>query len=386
MASSADPKFIVLLACEPSADALGAALARAWQTADSEVKLVGMAGPLMRAAGVQALWLMESVSVMGLWEVLKHYPRLKRLQQSMIAELLALKPDMVLGIDGPDFNIPIESAMKAAQIPAYHWVAPTVWAWRPKRAQRIAQQTDGLLCLFPFEPPYFTIHGLDAAFVGHPLADRLPQQGNRVAVRQALGWSAEEPVLALLPGSRRSEWHYHAPLFWQTVRQLRECHPKLRFVVPCLHERMQQALAASTGDLSIEWVIAAEGASKVLQAADVALVASGTATLETALCHTPMVVAYRMHSLSFWIMNRLRQTPWVSLPNILTNRPLVAEYLQRQATPDNLCQAIDRLLTDAVARETQLAAFELLHQQLAKNAALQAQATLVSWWQEHAHV
>lgn len=382
MASFADsPKLVVLLAAEPSADALGASIAQAWQTHDPSVRLVGMAGPLMRAAGVEDWWQMEQVSVMGLWEVLKQYPRLKRLQTEVKKRLLAEKPDCVLGIDGPDFNLAIESVLRQAAIPSYHLVAPTVWAWRPGRAARMAEKTDGLLCLFPFEPPYFLVHDLPAVAIGHPLADQLPLIPDKLVARQALGIEADAKVLAVLPGSRRSEWQYNAPLFWQTISQLQQQDAELVVLVPCLHERMQQTLMASAGDASVRFVIAQQGARQVLTAADVALVASGTATLETALCHTPMVVAYRMHWLSHAIIRRLLRTRWIALPNIIANRGVVPELLQSDATPEALVAALSPLLNDDSARQAQLSWFEQMHQQLKRNAAQSAVAQLIQWWQ-----
>ncbi len=382
MASFADsPKLVVLLAAEPSADALGASIAQAWQTHDPSVRLVGMAGPLMRVAGVEDWWQMEQVSVMGLWEVLKQYPRLKRLQTEVMNRLLSEKPDCVLGIDGPDFNLAIESVLRQAAIPSYHLVAPTVWAWRPGRAARMAEKTDGLLCLFPFEPPYFLVHDLPAVAIGHPLADQLPLIPDKLSARQSLGIEADAKVLAVLPGSRRSEWQYNAPLFWQTISQLQQQDAELVVLVPCLHERMQQTLMASANGLSVRFVIAQQGARQVLTAADVALVASGTATLETALCHTPMVVAYRMHWLSHAIISRLLRTRWIALPNIIANRGVVPELLQSDATPEALVAALSPLFNDASAREVQLSWFEQMHQQLKHNAAQTAVAQLIQWWQ-----
>lgn len=382
MALFADsPKLVVLLAAEPSADALGASIAQAWQTHDPSVRLVGMAGPLMRAAGVEDWWQMEQVSVMGLWEVLKQYPRLKRLQTEVMNRLLSEKPDCVLGIDGPDFNLAIESVLRQAAIPSYHLVAPTVWAWRPGRAARMAEKTDGLLCLFPFEPPYFLVHDLPAVAIGHPLADQLPLIPDKLSARQALGIEDNAKVLAVLPGSRRSEWQYNAPLFWQTIRQLQQQNAELVVLVPCLHERMQQTLMASANGLSVRFVIAQQGARQVLTAADVALVASGTATLETALCHTPMVVAYRMHWLSHGIIRRLLRTRWIALPNIIANRGVVPELLQSDATPEALVAALSSLFNDASARQAQLSWFEQMHQQLKRNAAQTAVAQLIQWWQ-----
>lgn len=382
MASFADsPKLVVLLAAEPSADALGASIAQAWQTHDPSVRLVGMAGPLMRAAGVEDWWQMEQVSVMGLWEVLKQYPRLKRLQTEVMNRLLSEKPDCVLGIDGPDFNLAIESFLRQAAIPSYHLVAPTVWAWRPGRAARMAEKTDGLLCLFPFEPPYFLVHDLPAVAIGHPLADQLPLMPDKLSARQSLGIEADAKVLAVLPGSRRSEWQYNAPLFWQTISQLQQQDAELVVLVPCLHERMQQTLMASANGLSVRFVIAQQGARQVLTAADVALVASGTATLETALCHTPMVVAYRMHWLSHAIIRRLLRTRWIALPNIIANRGVVPELLQSDATPEALVVALSSLFNDASVRQAQLSWFEQMHQQLKRNAAQTAVTQLIQWWQ-----
>lgn len=383
MASSASPKRVVLLAAEPSADALGASVAEAWRVAFPDVQLLGMAGPLMRAAGVQALWRMEEVSVMGLFEVLKHYRRLKRLQMQMIETLKAMKPDLVLGIDGPDFNLTIESALRDANIPSYHFVAPTVWAWRPGRALKMAERTDGLLCLFPFEPPYFLVHGLAAASVGHPLADRLPLVPDKTAARMALNIATDVPVLAVLPGSRRGEWQYNAPAFWDAVSLLLMQYPSLQVLVPCLNARMQQVLSAGVKDLPIHWMITEAGASQVLTAADVALVASGTATLETALCHTPMVVGYRMHWLSHRIITAMLKTRWIALPNIIANRGVVPELLQSQATGAALAAEVSKLLSpSSELRQVQLNWFDTLHNLLHCNAAATAVTQLISWWRE----
>lgn len=382
MASFVDsPKLVVLLAAEPSADALGASMAQFWKYQDPSVRLVGMAGPLMRAQGVEDWWQMEQVSVMGLLEVLKHYRRLKRLQTEIKLRLAEASPDLVLGIDGPDFNLDIESFLRHCNIPSYHLVAPTVWAWRPGRAAKMAEKTDGLLCLFPFEPPYFLVHDLPAVSIGHPLADQLPLIADKLAARQALGIDPDVKVLAVLPGSRRGEWQYNAPVFWQAIAELKQQQPNLVVLVPCLHERMKQTLMASAGDLSVRFVVAEQGARQVVTAADVALVASGTATLETALCHTPMVVSYRMHWLSHAIISRLLRTRWIALPNIIANRGIVPELLQDQATPSKLANALLPLLTEEKARQAQLTVFDEIHHQLKRNAAQSAVEQLIQWWQ-----
>lgn len=382
MASFVDsPTLVVLLAAEPSADALGASMAQFWKYQDPSARLVGMAGPLMRAQGVEDWWHMEQVSVMGLLEVLKHYRRLKRLQTEIKLRLAEASPDLVLGIDGPDFNLDIESFLRQRNIPSYHLVAPTVWAWRPGRAAKMAEKTDGLLCLFPFEPPYFLVHDLPAVSIGHPLADQLPLIADKLAARQALGIDPDVKVLAVLPGSRRGEWQYNAPVFWQAIAELKQQQPNLVVLVPCLHERMKQTLMASAGDLSVRFVVAEQGARQVVTAADVALVASGTATLETALCHTPMVVSYRMHWLSHAIISRLLRTRWIALPNIIANRGIVPELLQDQATPSKLANALLPLLTEEKARQAQLTVFDEIHHQLKRNAAQSAVEQLIQWWQ-----
>lgn len=344
---------------------------------------MGMAGPRMRSAGVEPLWQMEEVAVMGLWEVLKHYPRLRRLQKSMMRDLSVLRPSFVLGIDGPDFNLPIEAYLKHHHaISVYHFVAPTVWAWRAGRSAKLARQTDGLLCLFPFEPPYFLLHDLRAVAVGHPLADRLPLTPDRSLARQRLGIADKVRVLAVLPGSRSSEWRYHAPVFFAVVAQLCQQYPDLHVLVPCLHERMKAYLLPLVGALPITLVSALQGASEVLTASDLALVVSGTATLETALCHTPMIIAYQMHPISWWIMSRLARISWVGLPNILANASIVPEYLQADMKPDVLAGALSYLFENEQARHAQCVWFEQLHQQLQANTAKTSVDTLLEWWRE----
>jgi lipid-A-disaccharide synthase len=217
--------------------------------------------------------------------------------------------------------------------------------------------------------------------IGHPLADQLPVLADKATARQALGIDSDIKVLAVLPGSRRGEWHYNAPLFWQTIAELKQQQPDLRVLVPCLHERMKQSLMASAGNLAVSFVVAEQGARQVVTAADVALVASGTATLETALCHTPMVVAYRMHWLSHAIISRMLRTRWIALPNIIANRGIVPELLQHQVTPSNLVNALLPLLSDEKTRQAQLTVFDDIHHQLKRNAAQSAVAQLIQWWQ-----
>jgi lipid-A-disaccharide synthase len=247
----------------------------------------------------------------------------------------------------------------------------------------MAEKTMGLLCLFPFEPPYFQVHDLPATFIGHPLAQRLPLVPDKHALRVALGLN-DAPVVALLPGSRRSEWRYHAALFFDVVRKMQQTQPDIQVIVPCLHEHMKDTLMPFAQDLSILWMVDAQGASQALTSADVALVVSGTASLETALCHTPMVVAYRMHALSHAIISRLLLSRWVALPNIVANSTIVPEFLQSQATVDTLSQAVTRLLCDDAARAAQCRAFDVIHQQLMPPSDHIAAQTLIDWWRMYA--
>lgn len=382
MASSVNPQLVVLLAVEPSADALGAELAVVLRARFPDVVLMGMAGPRMRSAGVEALWQMEEVSVMGLWEVLKHYPRLRRLQKSVMRQLADLRPSFVLGIDGPDFTLPIEAYLKRQAIPVYHFVAPTVWAWRAGRAEKIARQTNGLLCLFPFEPPYFLLHELRAVSVGHPLADRLPLIPDKREARQSLGLAEGATYLAVLPGSRGSEWRYHATVFIDTIKQMSQAYPDMRVLIPCLHEQMRDYFMPLVAGLPVQLILSPEGASQVLTASDVALVVSGTATLEAALCHTPMVIAYQMHPVSWWIMTKMATTSWAGLPNILANASVVPEYLQTEMRAENLVPALSYLLDNPQARKAQLSWFEQIHHQLRLDTAQTAVTRLIEWWHD----
>jgi len=353
--SSATPPLrrIAIVAGEASGDQLGADLIEALRARHPGLEILGMAGPRMAAAGCRALAQVDELAVMGLVEVLRHYPRLRRLRGRLIDELLAARPDVLIGIDVPDFTLEIERRAKAAGIPAVHYVCPQVWAWRPGRLPKIRAAVDLVLALFPFEVPFLAAHGIEAAFVGHPLADRIPAEPNRAAARAALlpGEPATEgPLLAVLPGSRRQELARHAELFLAAARELATRRAGTRVVLGAVNATAARELDArlagwppSAGPLPR---IVTGRSTELLAAADVALVASGTVTLEAALSGTPAVVAYRLAPLSWWWLRRAVKVAHVALPNLLFGERVLPELLQDEATPDTLAAALEAWLAD----------------------------------------
>ena len=340
---------VAIIAGEASGDQLGGDLNTALRARHPTLDVLGMAGPKMLAAGCRALAGIDELAVMGLVEVLRHYPRLHALRRRLTAELLAARPDVLIGIDVPDFTLEIERQARVAGIPAVHYVCPQVWAWRSGRLPAIRQSTDLILTLFPFEVPFLARHGIDAEFVGHPLADRIPLNLDRVAARRALFPGADDgPLIALMPGSRRQELARHVGLFLRAAAELHRGRPDVRYVIGAVNEagaafiRTQAATLVPTLPLEI----VPGRASDLLAAADAALLASGTVTLEAALCGTPSVVAYRLAAPSYWLMRRAVKVPHVALPNLLLDERLMPEYLQNAATPSALASALGAWLDD----------------------------------------
>jgi lipid-A-disaccharide synthase len=284
--------------------------------------------------------------------------------------LLDEPPVAFIGVDAPDFNLGLEARLKAAGIKTIHFVCPSIWAWRGGRAKKMAASCDHVLCLFPFEPQLLHAHGVPASFVGHPLADAIPLQTPRDISRQALGLGASEPVVALLPGSRRSEIHYIAPAFLQAAKLMHGQRPELRFVLPLapgLRQMVEPLVAAHAAGLPLQLL---DGQSHpALAACDVTLIASGTATLEAALFKRPMVIGYNMHPISWQIMKRMRYQPWVGLPNILCRDFCVPELIQNDCNPPALAQATLRWLDDAAASARVAQRFEELHHLLRRDTA-----------------
>lgn len=342
---------IAIVAGEASGDRLGAELIAAIRARAPDAQFIGMAGPAMLAAGCAALAHINQLSVMGVTEVLRSYPRLRRLRAALGAAFLANPPDVFVGIDVPDFNLGLAHRLKQVGIPTVHYVCPQAWAWRPGRARHLGASVSRLLALLPFEVEFFARHGIDCRFVGHPLADSLPLAPDRAAARAALGVAPGLPLVALLPGSRSQEVSRLAPTFAAGVAALAQRRGPLEVVACAAHAGqladLRLAMAGAAPGLKIEYVHGR--AQELLTAADVALVASGTATLEALLCRAPMVVGYRLAPLSYHIIRRMVSIPRIALPNILAAEALVPELIQHELTP----RAIERELAawlDAAAR------------------------------------
>jgi len=359
---------IALVAGEASGDILGSGLMRAIKARHPDVEFIGVGGPLMEAEGMVSHFPMERLSVMGLVEVLGRLRELLAKRKELVQTLIDQKPDVFIGIDAPDFTLNIELQLRRAGIKTVHYVSPSVWAWRQKRVLKIREGCDLMLTLLPFEARFYEEKGVPVKFVGHPLADTIPLQADRAAARVELGLG-EGPVVALMPGSRGGEVGRLGGLFFDTAERLLVSRPGIKFVLPCAspqrREQIEQLLAGR--DLS---VLLLDGRSHVaLAACDAVLIASGTATLEALLYKRPMVVAYRMAPITFWILKRLVKSPYVSLPNLLAQRMLVPELLQDDASAEALAQRILPLLDDA---QVQTAGFDEIHRTLRRDASNQA--------------
>ena len=334
---------IALVAGEASGDLLGAGLVAALKHRFPDAEFAGIAGPKMRAAGMQAWEDSEALSVMGLAEVLRHLPRLLKLRSRIRQRLLDWKPDVFIGIDAPDFNLGLERSLKLAGIRTVHYVSPSVWAWREGRAAKLGLSADLVLCLFPMEPPIYARHGVAARFVGHPLAEAFEDHPDPSAARAALELPAGSKVLALLPGSRRSEIRRLLPIFLEAARQLAREVPGLQVVVPAANERCRAQIAEHLLGDPVPGLRLTEGrAHEAMVAADAVLLASGTAALEAMLAKRPMVVGYRISSLTFRLVMGLglMSSNRYSLPNVLANEPIVPELMQQDCTPENLLNAL----------------------------------------------
>ena len=368
------PIRIGLVAGELSGDQLGAALIRAIQAIQPDAQFEGIAGAEMRAAGCQALARSERLAVIGLVEVLGRLPVLLRLRSKIARHFLHNPPDVFVGIDAPDFNIPLERALKRKGIPTVHWVSPSVWAWRKYRLKKIRRSVDLMLTLFPFEAQFYQQQGVAARFVGHPLADEITGSPSRQQAKALLKLDGQSPCVALLPGSRAAEVKRLLPVFIEAARLCKRTLPDLQFVLPVatpgllslcggmLNSRTQEELSLR---------VLNGQARQAMLAADVVLLASGTATLECMLVNRPMVVAYRMHPLSYAMASRMLHVPYVSLPNNLLGAGQVPEYLQSAATPPQLAAAVLELLQQPDKAVRQIEPFARMHEQLQTNAALQ---------------
>ena len=367
-----------IVAGEPSGDQLGAALITALR-ARGPVEIRAMAGPRMRAAGCTELAGIEELSVMGVVEVLRHYPRLRRLRSRLLGEFLRWRPDVFVGIDVPDFTLHLEARLKATGIAAVHYACPQVWAWRRGRVRMIRRATDLVLTLFPFEAPFLREYGVPAEFVGHPLADRIPLAIDRATARAQLALAPGGPVVALLPGSRRQEYTRHLPLFLATARALRASLPEIQFVLGAVNEHAARAMQTGlAGEDGVDCRVISGRTVDILSAADVALCVSGTVTLEAALTKTPLVVAYQLSPLSYQILKRMVHSRWIALPNLLLGRDAVPEFVQDRATPSALAAALLTWLQEPLRRAEYTQACLDLHRELRNNAGAAAASAILA--------
>lgn len=366
---------IGMVAGEASGDLLGAHLMAALHAHLPGASFIGIGGPKMQSEGLEVLFPMERLAVRGYAEVLRHYPGLLWMRRKLRQALLKARPQLFIGVDAPDFNLGLEAGLKRAGIPVVHYVSPSIWAWRGGRIGTIARSVDHVLTLFPFEQAIYRKAGVPATYVGHPLADMIPEEDQTASARLQFRISRERKVIALLPGSRQSELRYMADNFIATAKLLARRIEQPLFLVPLVSRETRELFEAAlyradAAELPLKILFG--HARDALAAADVALVASGTATLEAMLLKKPMVIAYKMAEASFQLMRRMGYLPYVGLPNILAGEFVVPELLQHDATPENLAQALLNTLNDTVLRERILQRFAAMHRELKCNTAEQA--------------
>ncbi len=348
------------------------------------LQFVGIGGPKMKGAGLDAWFPMEKLAVRGYVEVLRHFPAIAAIRRRLARRLAALRPRLFIGIDAPDFNLALERRLKRNGIPTVHYVSPSLWAWRGGRMRSIAASVSKMLVLFPFEEPLYRAAGIPVAYVGHPLADLIPEADASQTMRENLRLPSDRKIVCLLPGSRLSELRYMAATFVRTAKLIAERQPGVHFLVPltsretrAIFEEAQYANDASGLPLSILFGHARDAMS----ASDVVLVASGTATLEAALCRKPMVITYKMAELTYQLMSRMRYQPWVGLPNIIAGEFLVPELMQHDATPENLAQAVLNSLNDPVVAGRLPGRLGGIHRLLRRDTAARATEAVLPWLQ-----
>ena len=356
-----------VVAGEASGDLLGAHFIAALKQNHPHLRTAGIAGPRMVEAGVEAIYPSEKLAVNGYVEVLRHLPELLWIRSRVTRYFLRERPRVFVGIDAPDFNFTLETKLKQAGIPTVHFVSPSIWAWRPERIQRIKQAVSHMLVVFPFEERIYQDADIPVTYVGHPLADVIPLEPDVAAARAALTLAAG-PVIALLPGSRLSEVTRHARLMLEAAVRIRLRHPDAQFVLPAASEAAARLVRQAQQGLDLPLHLLTGQSHTALAACDVALVASGTATLEAALFKKPMVITYRVPALTAHLMRKKALLPWIGLPNILARDFVVPERVQEAATPENLADDALAWLDDAARRAAAIETFRALHLSLRQNA------------------
>ena len=364
-------KLIAIVAGEASGDQLGAPLIKELKNRYPDAKFIGIGGEKMIEQGLESVFEMERLSVMGLFEVLARLPELLKIRKSLKDLFLANPPDVFIGIDAPDFNLPLARMLKNNGIKTVHYVCPSVWAWRESRVEKIKKSVDTMLCLLPFEVDFCRKHNLNADFVGHTLADKIDIEKQTESSREALIIAEDLQVLCMMPGSRQSEIKRMAPIFIESVNLITQQIQNLHVVIPVANEKRKIQLMEYLKFAKFDYQIIYQNSLTALSAANVALITSGTAALEAMLCKTPMVVSYKANPLTYKIISKLLTTKYVSLPNIIANKQVVKELLQEQATPEKIKNEMLRILN----LDTQLAQidqFTLMHKSLIAQADIQA--------------
>lgn len=365
---------IALIAGEASGDLLAAELMSAITAQQADIRFIGMGGPKMQAQGLVSWFDYKTLSIMGFIEVLKNLPTLLRLRRDLLSRLIAEQPDVVIGIDAPDFNLGLEKKCKQAGLSTVHFVSPSIWAWRESRAKKIGQSCDVVLCLFPMEPALYARYGVNAKFVGHPLADLIELHPSQEKAREQLGLSTQK-TLAVLPGSRQSEINRLLPIYLAAITILQQHNPHLQILIPAANQHCRVLIEQYLTELpDINARIFDGHAQAVMIASDAVLLTSGTATLEAMLCKRPMVVAYKNSKLTVFIIRlfHLIKIKTFSLPNILSKQNLVAELIQEKCTPENVAKALQDILSEDYDAANLQNQFLDIHLQLKKNAAQQA--------------
>jgi lipid-A-disaccharide synthase len=358
-----------VVAGEASGDLLGAHFIGALKRARPDLRAAGIAGPRLIEAGVEAIYPSEKLAVNGYVEVLRHLPELLWIRSRITRHFLHERPRVFVGIDAPDFNFALEARLKRAGIPTVHFVSPSIWAWRPERIHRIKQAVSHMLVVFPFEEQIYREAGIPVSYVGHPLADVIPLEPDTAAARASLGL-ATGPVIALLPGSRVSEVSRHAHLMLGAAVLIRQRHPDAQFVLPAANAAATHLIRQAAQGMRLPLHLLDGQSHPALAACDVALVASGTATLEAALFKKPMVITYRVPALTAYLMRKKALQPWIGLPNILAREFVVPERVQEAATPENLANDALAWLDDAPRQRAAIEIFRTLHASLRQDASV----------------
>ena len=378
-----DSPTIAIIAGEVSGDILGAGLIHALKARYPQAKFIGIGGERMIAEGFETLFDMEELSVMGLVEVLKHLPRLLKIRRSIIEQLSALKPDIFIGIDAPDFNLDVELKLKQQGIKTIHYVSPSVWAWRQKRVYKIAAATNLVLAFLPFEKAFYDRFNVPCRFIGHTMADAIPLKPNREEACQLLNLDSTQRYVAMLVGSRGSEVEFLSEPFLQTAQLLHQRYPDVKFLVPLINQKRRQQFEQIKQRVApeLDMILLDGNARAAMITAEATLLASGTAALEAMLCKSPMVVGYRMKPFTYFLAKRLVKTKYVSLPNLLADEMLVPELIQEDCNPTKLAEKLSLYLSEDKSavqnRHVLLQRFAELHQRIQCNADQQAAQAVI---------